>query len=403
MSISKISNAECCGCSLCASICPVKCIEIRQGKDGFSYPVIDKHKCVECGLCEKKCPLLADFKKKIGSAYLGYCKTDSNRKHASSGGLFYLLAVKTLQQGGIVYGAAWDKDLSVRHRRITDENEIGLLTTSKYLQSDMRWCYDSIEQDLNDGINVLFSGTPCQVAAVYQKFKTHRLISNLLLIDIKCHGVPSPGVWKSYIRILENRYQASVISVNFRCKDKGWHNYSLKMQFDNGGIYSCVHDLNPYMDTFLSDKNIRASCLHCKFRAEYSLADITLGDAWGCEKEKGNWSDDKGVSLIITHTKKGQDAFALCKNDTYYKEVKWNQWVGGSLSPATNVSLEYPARIEFFEDYSCLSNKDFWEKYSKLSLKKRLVFLIKWLLRKLKVDCIVRKSKGLLSRILVQV
>ena len=47
---------ECCGCTACYAICPMKAISMVEDEEGFEYPQVNESKCVKCYLCLKVCP-----------------------------------------------------------------------------------------------------------------------------------------------------------------------------------------------------------------------------------------------------------------------------------------------------------------------------------------------------------
>lgn len=48
---------DCCGCSACMAVCPVKAIRMIVDEEGFYYPEIYMDICLKCHQCVTVCPL----------------------------------------------------------------------------------------------------------------------------------------------------------------------------------------------------------------------------------------------------------------------------------------------------------------------------------------------------------
>ena len=366
----------CCGCTLCTAVCPQNCIQMKWDPEGFAYPYVKEAACTGCGLCLRVCqgkkrkqdPTLYD-------TYIGFHTHENIRAESSSGGLFYALANATLQKGGCVYGAGYAEDFSVNHQRATTVAELKQLMTSKYVQSDLQDTLLSVRQDLDNGHPVLFSGTPCQVAAVRFWTGTHPRRDKLLLVDFVCHGVPSPGVWNSYLRYLEHRHAGNIQKVSFRDKSKGWHDFHFRAEFQNSVLLES-HELNAYMGSFLSNTNLRPSCYDCPFKNAHYFSDLTLADAWKIEKEYPQWADNKGTSLVVVRTDKGRGMLDQVGDVFVMKTASYDAWAG--FNPSLQVSADIPAgRSSFFADFSRMDDTTFWDKYRKPPLQKQVLYAMK--------------------------
>ena len=299
-------KAQCCGCTACMNICPVQCIVMRRDREGFDYPVANPDLCISCGRCEDVCPMLH----KADSA--GPLKTLAARDAefvggSSSGGVFPVLAGKIIDEGGLVYGAVMNPDLTVSHTDAGDMQGIERMRGSKYVQSELYASFEEVKYELGEGRKVMFTGTPCQIAGL--KSYIGRDDANLLLVDCACHGVPGPGLWEKYVKALSEKYGMAIKDIRFRGKDKSWRRYDFVV---NGAERSIVtpHQKDPYMLLFLQDMTLRPSCYRCPFRQGGSGSDLTMADLWNVAETAPEMDDDKGVSLIVVNTVKGKEAIA---------------------------------------------------------------------------------------------
>lgn len=301
-----ISNpAECCGCGACAQICPKNCITMAPDGEGFLYPAVDMDQCVRCGLCVKACPMTAKPAQAASvAAYGAYARDEKTRQESSSGGIFPLAARWVLEQGGVVFGAAFDEDFSVCHKMIDSLEQLPLLQGSKYVQSRMEDAYRRAKQALDAGKTVLFSGVACQIAGL--KAYLGGEYENLYTLDVLCHGVPSPKVWRHYLEQQIRAYGGAVTAVAFRNKETGWRHYSVAIDFAGGEKYARKNSEDAYMRCFLGDSCLRPSCHSCRFKDIPRQSDLTLGDAWGIGGIMPELDDDRGTSVVIVNSPKGQ-------------------------------------------------------------------------------------------------
>ena len=243
---------------------------------------------------------------------------DLVRSSSSSGGIFPLLAEEILAQEGVVYGAAFTPEFSIQHIRITDKKEIPALQSSKYAFGSLGTAYKDCKADLESGRSVLFSGTPCQIAGL-KKF-LQKEYDNLYLIDFICHGTPALSTWNQYLKELAG--DKKILSVNFRDKRNGWTEYNLTVKFTDGTEYSVNHNEDPYLSAFVSEITLRNCCYRCQFKGVYNRSsDITLGDLWGAKELATDIFDDKGTSLLIVSTEKGEKLIHHIKNSIQTSEI----------------------------------------------------------------------------------
>jgi len=300
------------------AVCPQKCIEMLEDKEGFLYPKVKKNNCINCGLCEKICPILHKKEENAEKplAYVAINKDDELREKSSSGGIFTELAKEILSRGGVVFGASFNANWEVEHSYVEKEEDLGKFRGSKYVQSKMGDAYKQAETFLKEGRLVYFSGTPCQIGGLLAFLR--KPYENLITQDLICHGVPSPKVWAEYVK--SKRGKDKIKEVSLKDKKEGWTNSSVVILFGNGEEYRELSSKNSYMQAFLKNLCLRPSCHNCVFKAKTRESDITLADYWGVENVHPEMYDNKGTSLVVIYSKKGAKLFEkIGDNLEYYK------------------------------------------------------------------------------------
>lgn len=350
---------ECTGCSACTNICPKKCLQMEIDKEGFLYPFLkNTEACVECGMCGMVCPVHGnlEIQNVETQAYAAYTKDSDIRKSSSSGGIFSELGLQVLNQGGAVYGAAYGTNYHVEHICIENVDNLERLRGAKYAQCRLNDSFSIVKERLNSGQQVLFSGTPCQVAGL--KAFLQKNYPNLLTVDFVCHGVSSPAAWNNYVRYRANLDNEGTlpVKINLRSKDTGWsrYQYSNKYQYADGKTYSARSGTDLYMKLFVGDYINRMSCADCHFKGYNRVSDITLGDFWGIWDVVPEMDDDKGTSLVLLHSERGKIEFDKLSGRIQSKKVTLEQ------ASASNPSLLYssPAKPEREDVLQAVLNGD---------------------------------------------
>ncbi len=374
--------ADCCGCTACASICAHDAITMKPDALGFLYPEVDKEKCVDCGLCEKVCAFNNNYDTSLNLdkplAYGARHKDMNEVETSRSGAAFIAISDYILEQGGVVYGAGYTDHFRVVHKRATTKEERDEFKGSKYVQSDMTGVFRQVKQDLRDGLTVLFSGTPCQTSGL-NSYVGKRLRENLFLVDIVCHGVPSPYMWRDYIAYLEKKQGSPIVWVNFRDKQKyGWTAHHETFKFKNGG--------GKMSFTFLFYKHImfRKSCGNCHFTNTKRPSDITIADFWGWEKTNPNFNaDNKGCSLVLLNTEKGRKLFEAIHDRLNTMPAKLEDCLQPNMMHPSEI---HPKREQFEIDYSRKGFKYVYFKYGEEGWRyklKRILWKIKRILKRI--------------------
>ena len=363
---------DCSSCSACENVCTKDAISMQLDSHGFLRPIIDESKCVKCGICEKRCPWIKQIRSpncnfEMPVTYAAFAKDTIIRKESSSGGIFSILATEILKQNGAVVGVAQQSETSFKHIVIRNESELKLLRGSKYVQANPGLIYRKTKELLQENIKVLFSGTPCQIAALYS-YLGERHYENLWTTDIVCHGTPSFILFQKYIHEIETRTKGKVTRSQFRDKSKGWANYSMShiIQSHNGLISQETHPLQEdlFLKLFLSNICLNETCHDCKYNGIPRLADITLGDFWGVKRFHPEMDDNMGTSVVLVNNSKGMGLFNQIKADIIFCKSELNKAIKNNPC----IIRSYPKNQnsdKFFADIICFSIKDLQKKYCK--------------------------------------
>lgn len=337
------SKEMCSGCKACVYICPVNAIIMVKDEEGFEYPEINQEKCINCGKCKRLCGFNRENinHEKLPRTLIGAkIKDENERKTSRSGGLFIAMANYILEQKGVVYGCKLGDDLEVYHSRATNKQEVDEFKGSKYVKSNLKDVYLQVKADLEQGKKVLFSGTSCEIAGI-KAVLNGKDTTNLYLCDIICHGVPSPLIYEEYKKFLESKEGQKIKSIDFRDKSFGWSTHKETITFENKKIST-----NYYTDLFYSHH--RPSCYNCQFGNMDRVSDITIGDFWGIEKENKEFYDEKGISLGLVNTVKGQEILEAI--------IDKLNWITVHTKHYRQPNLQFPSTKpqnleEFWEDY----------------------------------------------------
>lgn len=371
-----LDKDNCTGCRMCEQICPAKAIHIQENKEGFIEPVVDNKICTNCGLCSSRCPQLNDVSSKRLKKIEAFAAKNIDKQEqiqSSSGGIFSVIANYVLENNGIVYGAAYNSNLEVEHIGIENKSELFKLRGSKYVQSNTKNTFTDVKKNLENDRLVLYTGTPCQIAGL--KNFLGKEYENLILVDLVCHGVPSPKLFKKYVNWLEQKNKSKVKSYQFRNKKKfAWGSYGAEITFENNKIKYIAAPLDSYYKSFLEAKTFRNVCYKCKYATTNRLGDITLMDYWGIENQYPNFVDSKGVSAILVNTNKGKQIVKKLNKKMYLlKTTVMNV-------AKENRNLNSPSdRSKIRADvYKNIENLDY-QKYAGKNLKfeKRIIDIIK--------------------------
>lgn len=339
---------DCVGCNACVQRCPKGCISMREDGQGFLYPEVNVVECIHCGQCVRVCPVInRDEPGEPEGVYAAWNKDDEVRMSSSSGGVFHALASKVIEDGGVVFGAGFNGSWEAVHSYTETLGGISAFLGSKYVQSRIGDTYSEAGRFLREGRKVLFSGTPCQIAGL-RRFLGKDYGDRLVTVDVVCHGVPSPGIWKDYLSLVKQESSDNkapkqpkssahgagsgetytINRISFRDKREGWDRFGLSIHLsDKEGnekdFFEPLTD-NLFLRGFLKDLYLRPSCYSCPAKGGRSHSDITLADFWGISGHHPGLHSDKGVSLVLVNSRKGAEklkASGVEMHSTTYQEA----------------------------------------------------------------------------------
>lgn len=367
--------AQCTGCTACASVCGHKAIQMQPDNIGFLYPKVNVQSCTNCGLCTRICPIINNAleatKATPSKVYAFRASDEKQLMRSQSGGAFFIISDYILSIGGVVYGATIDNNHKVKHIRATNADLRDKMRGSKYVQSNLSDIYASVRKDLLDEKTVLFSGTPCQVSGL-KSFVNGKSQNKLYTIDLICNGVSSPKIWDDYLKYLENKYRGHVEKATFRDKKFGWH--VTKETFIINGKEK---KRRTFMTMYFKHLMHRESCYNCVYTNFNRCGDLTIGDFWGwdkiCHQYNQQMNDDKGVSLVLSNSEKGDSILTNLLDG----HIKIECALKDCIQPMLVSPVKKPiARDIFLQDYQNRGFEYVAKKYSDLGLKYRFISLI---------------------------
>lgn len=366
----------CTGCAACYNSCPANAITMQHNVEGFYRPIINAALCISCLKCEQACPILTPLERQSqifeSKLYAGWIRNEKIRKESSSGGAFTALATATLSAGGVVYGAAYDKNMVIFHSRVDTLDALNTLRLSNYAQSYIGDVFRQVKKDLQKGHNVLFCGTPCQAAGLRGYLKKE--YETLVTCDFICHGVPSPLMLKSYKDWLERRTTEHISKINFRDKRKGWYD-AVRIAETSRKSYVLKGNYDNYWIGFNDNKNLQECCYECKFIGIKRNTDITIADFWGIGKQTafGHKTEIKdGISAIIISTPKGEQLFEKARHLMKIFRRDISEIIEGNTAMVKS-SRRPIQRDSFYRDLLDLPYDSMITKYLQPNFKSRVV------------------------------
>jgi len=370
-------KSNCCGCEACVQVCPQQCIRFEQDDEGFYYPEINTEECLDCGLCERVCPELHQNEAQRPIEVLAAINKDEDvRMNSSSGGVFTLLANHVIDAGGVVFGVRFDEKWQAVFDCAETHEQVAAFRGSKYVQARVGNSFVRCKQLLDEDRQVLFSGTPCQIAALHRFLR--KPYDNLLTVDFICHGVPSPKVWERYLDETVTEGRNAIDNIRFRDKCTGWKRYSLSIDFvkqKNSHTQTSPFTDNMFMRAFLANLTLRPSCHHCPAKAGRSGSDITIGDFWGIDIVKPDMDDNRGTSVVMINSTRGQKA--VRRDFLKYSIVQYDDIVRYNVMMNLSAN-KHPHREMFFKGFNRGESLHMlMSRCLKPSVTKRLVYIAK--------------------------
>lgn len=388
-------KSKCCGCWACSNICPKKCITMQEDAEGFRYPSVDNKLCIECGLCIKVCPQL--HKESSDQKPLSFIIQQKNSdilRHSTSGGFFSAISKYAIKNKGVVFGAAFNKQMELYHQYSETLEGCAKFRGSKYVQSIIGTSFQQAKNFLDKGRIVVFSGTPCQIAGLHYYLK-QKEYSNLITVDLVCHGVPSPLLQKKYFEYHTLKSNSKIINYLSRDKYYGYNFSTATIQFENPNIqYHKGMEADIMLRLYFKNICSRPCCYSCHFKTLHRVSDFTIFDCWDA-RSTAKFFNKHGATNVLIHSKKGQNIFEVIKQDFKYAASNLEKTINTDGDMILKSVPKNPYRENFFKDLNSLDFEETIHKYLGNSKVKALIAYLKPLLYRIGVFNLYMRIKSL--------
>lgn len=355
----------CCGCQNCYNKCPKKCIAMQKSNNSdYLYPIVDESLCINCNICEKVCPIINTKKNETTPVRVvgAYNKNSKILKLSSSGGIFYLLAKAVIEQNGVVFAVKFDREKYAKHEYFEKMEDIEPFLGSKYVQSELGKTFDNVLKFLKDNRLVLFSGTPCQVAALHSYLGKD--YDNLITMDFVCVGVGDKKILEAFLNHYETKYKSKIVDFKFRHKKDGWINFGNKITFENGKEKYISRYNSLYMKIMFSGLTRMKSCDSCKFRELNSRSDIKLSDFWKYRDSKNTKYNFWGLSQVLINTNKGKELFEKVEKDLVVYESSYEEALLNESMKNTKINEELRAKL--YDNIENMNNEEIYQRVKEM-------------------------------------
>ena len=364
---------SCVGCAACEAACPKQAITMIRNEKGFDVPFVERDSCVDCGACERVCPVnTAPATYGPTRVFMFQHRSDDVRFLSTSGGFFRAVADRTIAEGGVVCGACFTEDMKLVHAFAETSEEVVRMQKSKYVQSSLSGVFRKIREYRRQGRKVLFVGMPCQAAGLRKYIGED---DGLVIIDLVCYGVPSPGLFEDWVAYLNAQYgkRGGVTDVIFRDKSYGYASPNVKVKFADGSYIESCRDASLYTDLFFRHLSIRNSCYGCHFKSVDRASDITLGDLWLVKEYDSSKDDNKGTTAVFAHTEAG---LAIARSSCA-KELDLDAVVSADATKLTETVKPAGNVGGFWKKYEEDGFESLIGLYEKKTMKSRCKYLVK--------------------------
>ncbi len=386
--ISVLPEGSCYGCTACKEICPKNAIEMKKNSLGYLYAEVDENKCINCGLCLKKCEVIKENVSRCDdfetNCFIAWMKDEEKIVKSSSGGMFYALAEKAIEEKSYVAGAVYTDDFKGVKTIVTNNIEdVKKMRGSKYFQSDKGNVFSEVKKLLEENKKVFFSGSPCECAAI--RTFLGKDYENLTTMSYICHGPSAPEVLKKYIEEIEEENESKVNFFTTRYKKDGKHlPLYLKADFENGKGILEEYAPSHLARIFMSGCAMRNSCLNCKFKSLPTFSDIYVGDLGGKYYPVDKYNP-AGASCVFVSSEKGKKALENIKDRINFVDADVDKMIQSRNNILfASKAPTYKKSEEFLNNLNELGVRKTADKmFPRPSRKKLLIGKVKALIKKI--------------------
>lgn len=203
----------------------------------------------------------------------------------------------------------------------------------------------------------------CQ-ADGFRKFSEIRgFRERVCVVDIICHGSPSPKLWRKYAESIEKK-NGKITYLTFKDKRNGWKALTAFVT-----VVGYEYSIKDYVKVFYNRCALRPSCYMCPYATIERKTDMTIGDFWHIDEMIPDFYDENGNSLFLIHTDQGEKLFDDIKENLEYRLSDTKQCRQANLEAPTKKS---ELRDTFWEDYYREGIDYIMKKYGKTPLRTKV-------------------------------
>lgn len=290
--------------------------------------------------------------------YAAYLKDEERLKYSSSGGMVTALSDVALRFDYAIVCSVYNYEKNIcEFKLLTTAEERDEARGSKYMQSYPDDIFGEARKWLleNPTKKLMFFGTGCQTAGFLNYIEIHNMRSRVVAVDLICHGVPSPVIWKQYITALTDKYTETLREISFKDKRNGWEHPTSVAYFGDKEV-----SIQQFRNMYSRRHIIRPSCYECQWCKTDRDTDLTIGDFWHIGERVSDFYNPMGNSVVLLHTEVGKEVFDYCTEYLEYQECSVKQCMQPNLK---NPTARPEMRDLFWKEYKTKGLEYVTQKY----------------------------------------